>query len=192
MGLAVALVGLSAFPQVGGDPPVFRSFVGAAAVLAVWAAILFARSGARSLSIEVAVSRAHYVQMFAQGSILVYWGWFVRPVYAFAPMILGQILFAFGVDALLQWTRRENYRIGWGPIPVIFSINLFLWFKPEWFFFQFGLVAVGFLAKELIRWEKNGRSAHIFNPSSFPLAVAALILIAYSQSRGNGKRVSQA
>src|SRR5262249_51272684 len=37
--------------------------------------------------------------------------------------------------------------------------------------------AVGFLAKEFIRWQKEGRSAHIFNPSSFPLSVFSLALI---------------
>ncbi|HEY3157800.1 MAG TPA: hypothetical protein VGJ78_02470, partial [Vicinamibacterales bacterium] len=41
----------------------------------------------------------------------------------------------------------------------------------------FLLVAVGSAAKELITWEKNGRRAHIFNPSSFPLAVAAVLLL---------------
>lgn len=179
VGLALALVGLSVFPQVGKDPPVFRSFVAASVFLVLWAGVLYLRASdqKRSFSIEPAVRRAHYIQMFAQGSVLAYWGWFVPPVYAFAPQILAQIIFAFGVDALLQWTRRDNYRIGWGPIPVIFSINLFLWFKPEYFYFQFALVAVGFLAKELIRWEKDGRSAHIFNPSSFPLGLAALLLI---------------
>ena len=57
---------------------------------------------------------------------------------------------------------------------MIFSINLFLWFKPDWFYLQFLMVAVGFAAKELIRWDKDGRRVHIFNPSSFPLAVFSL------------------
>lgn len=169
-----------AIPQIGRDPAVARSFIGAAGLLVVWAVALFvtaSRTG-RELSIQAAIRTPHYVQMFAQGSILVYWGWHVRAVYDYAPFILAQILFAFGVDALLQWSRRDTYGMGVGPIPVMFSINLFLWFKPEWFHFQFAMVAVGFLAKELIRWQKDGRSAHIFNPSSFPLAVASLILIA--------------
>src|SRR5439155_21249755 len=42
---------------------------------------------------------------------------------------------------------------------------------------QFFMVAVGFAAKELIRWDKDGRSTHVFNPSSFPLAVFSLGLI---------------
>jgi hypothetical protein len=60
---------------------------------------------------------------------------------------------------------------------VIFSINLFLWFKPDWFFLQFLMVAVGFAAKELIRWQRDGKRVHIFNPSSFPLALFSLALI---------------
>src|SRR5207244_6399897 len=39
------------------------------------------------------------------------------------------------------------------------------------------MVALGFAANELIRWEKDARRAHIFNPSSFPLAVFSLGLI---------------
>lgn len=177
---AAGLLAITLFPQVGRDPVVLRSFVGAAVMLLAWAAVLLVvsvRQG-RELSIERAIRKPHVVQMFAQGSVLLWWGWYVRAVYDWGPMILGQIVFAFGVDALLQWSRRETYRVGLGPVPVIFSINLFLWFKPEWFFFQFALVAVGFLAKELIRWERDGRSAHIFNPSSFPLAVASVLLIA--------------
>ena len=50
-------------------------------------------------------------------------------------------------------------------------------FKPEWFHWQFAVVALGWLVKEFVRWEKGGRSAHIFNPSSFPLAVVSLVLI---------------
>jgi hypothetical protein len=66
--------------------------------------------------------------------------------------------------------------------PVIFSINLFLWFKPDWFYLQFAMVALGIAGKELIRWNKEGRRAHIFNPSSFPLAVFSVFLLATGTS----------
>ena len=78
---------------------------------------------------------------------------------------------------LLCWSRRDTYTFGFGPFPVILSINLFLWFADDWFYLQFLLVALGFAAKELIRWNKGGRRVHIFNPSSFPLAVFSLGLI---------------
>ena len=109
--------------------------------------------------------------------MLLYWGWYWRQVYDSAHLIAAQLLFAYAFDMLLGWSRRDAYTLGFGPFPVIFSINLFLWFKPDWFYLQFLMVAVGFAAKELIRWDKDGRRVHIFNPSSFPLAVFSLALI---------------
>ena len=60
---------------------------------------------------------------------------------------------------------------------MIFSINLFLWFRPDWFYFQFILIAVGFAAKDLVRWRKDGRRVHVFNPSSFALGLFSLGLL---------------
>ncbi|HEY3789227.1 MAG TPA: hypothetical protein VGL71_10245, partial [Urbifossiella sp.] len=126
--------------------------------------------------------KQHYVQACAQGSVLVYWGLYWPPVYAFAPFILAQLLFAYAFDMLLCWSRRDECTLGFAPFPVIFSINLFLWFKPDWFWLQFLMIAVGLAAKELIRWTREGRRAHIFNPSSFPLAVFSLVLLATGAS----------
>ena len=39
------------------------------------------------------------------------------------------------------------------------------------------MVAVGFAVKELLRWNKEGRRTHIFNPSSFPLGLCSVGLI---------------
>ena len=39
------------------------------------------------------------------------------------------------------------------------------------------MLAVGFAAKELIRWDKDGRKTHVFNPSSFALMVFSVALI---------------
>ncbi|NJD18370.1 MAG: RnfABCDGE type electron transport complex subunit D, partial [Gemmatimonadetes bacterium] len=161
-----------------------RSLLGAAGVLALWAAVLSltrART-ARRLGITFAAQRNHWVQMLAQGTVLLWWGWHVEGVYAYFPLLLAQILFAFGFDALLQWSRRGTWRMTFGPIPVMFSINLFLWFKPDWFHYQFAMIALGFLAKEFLRWTRDGRVTHIFNPSSFPLAVAALFLVVTGSS----------
>jgi hypothetical protein len=176
---AVGLAGLTILPPVQPNPVLFRSFIGAAAILALWNGALFlqaARTG-RILTLDVVVLKQHYLQACAQGSVLLYWGWYWREVYQSAHLIAAQLVFAYGFDMLLSWSRRDKYTLGFGPFPVIFSINLFLWFKPDWFYLQFVLVAVGFAAKELIRWEKDGRAAHIFNPSSFPLAVFSIALI---------------
>ena len=95
---------------------------------------------------------------------------------------------------LLAWSRRGTYTLGFGPFPVIFSINLFLWFKPDWFYLQLLMVAVGFAAKELIRWNRDGRTVHVFNPSSFPLGLFSLALILTGTSdvtRGQDIAISQ-
>src|SRR6202007_1717024 len=113
----------------------------------------------RKLRFEIPLKRQHYIQACVQGSIFLYWGWYWRPVYHFLPFILAQLLFAYAFDILFCWSRRDTYALGFAPFPIICSINLFLWFKPDWFFLQFAIVALGLAAKELIRWKKEGRPA---------------------------------
>ena len=178
----LCLAGLTSIGPVRQNPRVFWAFLGASAVLLGWNLLLALTLASRNIKLEVAPRKQHYVQACAQGLVLLYWGWYWPPVYQFGYFLLAQLLFAYAFDMLLCWTRRDTYVIGFGPFPVIFSINLFLWFKPDWFFLQFVMVALGFAAKDLIRWNKDGRRAHIFNPSSFPLAVFSLVLLATGSS----------
>ena len=176
----LALIAFGLLPSVRQNASLWWSFLGAGAMLFVWTAAMFAtalRRG-RTFTIEVVLRKQHYLQACTQTAVFLYWGWYWPPVYNSAALIAAQLAFAYAFDILLSWSRRDTYALGFGPFPVIFSINLFLWFKPEWFYLQFLLVAVGFAAKELIRWNKDGRRAHIFNPSSFPLSVFSIALIA--------------
>jgi hypothetical protein len=111
------------------------------------------------LNIEVSLRRPHYLQACIQTSLLLYWGHYWAPVYAQAPLFVAQLLFAYAFDMLLVWARRDTYSLGFGPFPVILSIQFFLWFKPDWYYLQFLMVALGFAGKEFVRWEKDGRSA---------------------------------
>ena len=193
---ALVLAAFVLVDRVHDNPTLFRAFGGAALALGAWNLVLLAASqrGGRRLTLEIAPRAQHYLQACAQASVLLYWGWHWAPVYDAVPLIAGQLVFAYGFDLLLGWSRRDNHRLGFGPVPVIFSINLFLWFTDDWFHFQFLLVAIGFAAKELIRWERDGRLVHIFNPASFPLAVFALALIATGMSdvtRGQDIAISQ-
>jgi hypothetical protein len=175
----VGLLALTQLATVRQTPTVYWSFIAAAGALVVWAFDLFG-SGLRrrrTFFIEFVPRKQHYLQACLQGSLILYWGWYWREVYHSAHLILAQLLFAYAIDALLSWSRRDTYTLGFGPFPVIFSITLFFWFKDDWFYFQFLMVAVGFAAKELIRWNKDGRKVHIFNPSSFALAVFSVWLL---------------
>src|SRR6202008_2188837 len=174
----VGLLVLSQLPLLEARPVVRVSIVGAAAVLLAWSLLLFGvlRRG-QTVSFEIALRPQHYLQACLQGSLILYWGYYWREVYHAAPLILAQILFAYGFDSLLSWTHRRKFALGFGCFPIVFSINLFFWFKDPWFYWQFVMLGLGLTAKEFLRWKRDGVNTHIFNPSSFPLAVAAVALL---------------
>lgn len=179
LAFTLLLVTLGWLPSIRQNPTLRWSFHGTGAVLLLWCGALLAVAVARgrSFSLRLVLRKQHWVQACAQLIVYVYWGWYWRVVYDSAALIVGQLVFAYAFHALLEWSRRETHVLSFGSFPIILSINLFLWFKPDWFYLQFVMVAMGFMAKELIRWEKEGRQAHVFNPSSFPLSVFSLVLI---------------
>jgi Na+-translocating ferredoxin:NAD+ oxidoreductase RnfD subunit len=183
--LTLGLFLLSWLPRVQANPVVAQSVWGATTGLLLWQAALFLRwkhapaGPVASPHLLLRGPRAqHYVQAMCQLSVYAYWGWYWPPVYDFAPLLVAQLVFAYAFDMLLSWTRRGSYVLGFGPFPIIFSTNLFLWFKDDWFYLQFVLVAVGFMGKEFVRWQREGRNVHIFNPSAFSLGLFSLALIA--------------
>ena len=194
-GFALGL--LACVPAGAGRHPVLaQSFLGAAALLAAWSAGLCLRAGRRGrrLTLDIDPRAQHWVQACAQASVFLYWGWHWPPVRDAAVLVAAQVLFAYAFDLLLAWSRGEAGRLGFGPVPVVFSINLFLWFADDRFHLQLALVAFAFAAKALIRWERDGRRVHVFNPAAFALAVfsAALILTGTSDlTRGQDIAVSQ-
>ena len=156
------------------------SFWAAVLFLLAWQAYLFLqyKNSSRSPALTVVLRPQHYVQAMVQLSVYIYWGRYWSPVYDHALLIVGQLLFAYAFDMLLSWSRRREYSLGFGPFPIIFSINLFLWFRDDWFYLQFLMIALGFMGKEYVRWQREGRSVHIFNPSAFALGMFSLVLIA--------------
>ena len=178
--LTLALGLLALAPRVQSNPALVESFAAAVLALLAWQAVLFGRLGRRNASraLRPVFRPQHYVQAAVQLSVFAYWGWYWRPVYDYAWLLGAQLLFAYAFDMLLAWSRRERYTLGFGPFPIIFSTNLFLWFRDDWFALQFLMIAVGFLGKEFVRWERGGRRVHIFNPSAFSLGLFSLVLIA--------------
>ena len=180
----------------GRHPALAASLLAAAALLATWSAglCLWAGLRGRRLAVELDPRPQHYVQACAQASVFLYWGWHWPPVRDAAVLIAAQVLFAYAFDLLLAWSRGEAGRLGFGPVPVVFSINLFLWFADDRFHLQLLLVAFAFAAKSLIRWERDGRRTHVFNPAAFALAVFAVALLVTGTSdltRGQDIAVSQ-
>ena len=180
MVFAVALLALGLGYAVVESITLAIILAGAGAALLLWCGVLLLvdwLSMAR-FDFSIAPRKQHYIQALVQSSVLLYWGFYWPSVYQHSVLILAQILFAYGFSILLSWSRREPYILGFGPVPIIFSINLFLWFKDEWFYLQFVMIAIGFLGKEFVRWQRDGKRVHIFNPSAFALGIFSLLLIA--------------
>lgn len=176
----IALLGCFLFlPLVNSTPRLMWSFVGAMGALSVFLALLWrqiTRTG-RQLQYEFLARPVHYVQFVMHSSIYIYWGWYWREVYRDIPLIVAQIVFVYALDMLVCWSRRDKWVLGFGPVPIVLSTNLFLWFKPNWFFLQFLMISTGVLCKEFVTWQKDGRRAHIFNPSAIGLFLFSLGLI---------------
>ena len=110
--------------------------------------------------------------------VYAYWGWYWREVYHEIPLIAAQVFFLYVLDMLVCWSRRDKWILGFGPIPIIFSMNLFLWFRDDWFYLQFVMIAIIVFGKEFLRWKRDGHLTHIFNPSAFALFLTSIVLLA--------------
>ena len=185
LGFTAAFLALILLPRVRENPRLTWTFAAIGAALLAWAVLVWmrARERGQALRIDFVPIKSHYVQASVQFAVYLYWGWYWRPVYAEMPLILAQLLFLYAVTSLLAWTRGRPWQLGFGPFPIIFSTNLFMWFKDDWFFWQFLMVATGALGKELVTWIRNGRRVHIFNPSAFGLGLFSIVLIATDSTR---------
>ncbi|MEA2624037.1 MAG: hypothetical protein QOD06_82 [Candidatus Binatota bacterium] len=173
------LAALSLLPRVGANPWLRSSFWGAALALVLMQAVLWqqVRRTGRTLTCQVVPLPVHWVQASMQACIYAYWGSYWPEVYRHVPLIVAQIVLVYGLDMLVSWFRRDQWVLGFGPFPIVLSTNLFMWFKDDWFFLQFLMVATGVLGKEFIKWTRDGRRTHIFNPSALSLFLFSVGLI---------------
>jgi TPR repeat protein len=194
VGLFAAFFSFLLWGRVQATPGLWGAFLIAGLGLGGWILVLLRRAKAegRTLSIEGKPRKHHIVQIGVQAALYAYWGYYWDPVYGQLPLIVAQVIFAYLFDLALSWQRYGNYRFGVGPWPVVFSTNLFLWFRDPIFGAQFLMIATMFLAKEFLKWERHGKRVHIFNPSAFGLTLAALVLIAtQSVHLSWGEQISQ-
>ncbi len=180
----LAFASLSLFPRVRFNPALVWIFWGITGGLLFFLFVLRAyvvRAG-RVLRYEFIPHKAHYIQFAMQGLIYLYWGMYWREVYPFLPLLAAQILFVYALDMLISWSRQDDWILGFGPLPIVLSANLFIWFKDDWFFLQFVFISIGVLGKQFLRWHREGRLTHIFNPSAFSAFVISVGLLATGTS----------
>lgn len=167
----------AALPRLARESAIVAGVLGAAVVLAVWGAILVAKRGAGALRVTPWLRANHYLQAVVQIGLFAYWVIFWPRVADQFLLIAVQLLFAFLLDMLIGWTRWGEWRAGFGVVPPTLSVNLFLWFEDALFPLQLLMIAVAFLAKGYVTWERGGERRHIFNPSGLTLTIFSLGLI---------------
>jgi hypothetical protein len=163
--LTLLLVACACLPRVTMHPWLAGSFWGAIGVLLLFQILLrwHVVRHKRVLSYKFVAAPVHYVQPALQLCLYTYWGWYWPELPPAILLIGAQLVFLYVLDMLVCWTRRDTWIFGFGPFPIVLSTNLFLWFKDDWFFLQFLLVATGVLGKEFVKWTRDGRRVHIFN-----------------------------
>jgi Na+-translocating ferredoxin:NAD+ oxidoreductase RnfD subunit len=156
------------------------SIFGALAVLGSWQLVLFTLTHRPTVKykIEPFYQRSHYVTSLIQVSIYVYLALYWDTIRTNAPLILAQALIGALCDIQLAWSRGRTARLSFGVMPVILSMNLFLWFLDDYFYYQILMVALAFFSKEFLTWNYDGRRRHIFNPSALPLSVVSVLILA--------------
>jgi len=192
----IAILVFAAFcvlPQVNSQPALLASFGFTAAVLAIFLFFLRAnvRRTGRVLSYQFLAVRVHYVQLVMHSCIFAYWGLYWDEVYRHIPLILAQVAFVYALDMMVCWSRRDKWMLGFGPFPIVFSTNLFLWFHDDWFWLQFLMIATFVLCKEFVRWNRDGRRVHIFNPSGIALFLFSIgLLVAHATNISWGAEIA--
>ena len=75
-------------------------------------------SGRRTFTLDVQLRSQHYLQACAQSTVLLYWGWHVRFVYAFLPLIFNPSSFPLALVSveLSEWrVAQDDARASYDP-----------------------------------------------------------------------------
>ena len=128
-------------------------------------------------AVVVAVPARHWVPVLLQIGIFIYWGTHAPRVSHFAPLILVQIAAAYLFDLALTWSRGRPWRLGLGPAWIVLTLNLFMWFKDDWFLLQLAMVAMAFVARDAAQWARDGERVRVLNPSATALALMSVGLL---------------
>src|SRR4051794_29968540 len=108
---AALLAAATLLPGFTDVPQARWSCWAAAAVLLLWSAALLVgvERHRRTLAIEISLRKQHYIQACAHFTIYAYWGTYWSGVPDAAPLIAAQLAFAYALDLLLTWSRRDAY-----------------------------------------------------------------------------------
>ncbi len=163
------------FAVVGQPSPAPLLWTAFGAMVA-WAGLLLASQlrNRQQKRVNLRFKATHLLPALIQLVLYGYWSSQVSEVYGQLPRIAIQLVFAFALDALLGLTLRRQWDLTFGPVPIVLSTNLFVWFPPGAFHLSLAVIALAIASKWLL--QRQGR--HVFNPSAFGIAVVGAACIA--------------
>src|SRR5262245_26924122 len=104
-----------------------------ACLLASWAGALLFRDRFELPRVTQATMKfTHVLPAILQIILFAYWSVYWPGVLEHSSVIAAQLLVAYVFDFLLAWTRRLPYGPSVGPVPIVLSMNLFVWFPPQY------------------------------------------------------------
>lgn len=146
--------------------------------LALWSVALLLRDRFVLPTVTRAtVKFTHVLPAILQIVLFGYWAMYWPPVLDHVPVLCVQLVIAYAFDFLLAWTLRRPYRPNLGPVPIVLSANLFVWFYPGDVVLYALVIAIAIASKAFLL--SGGR--HIFNPSVLGVAVVGVLCIALPQ-----------
>jgi len=139
-----------------------------------WAGVLLCRDRFACPAVtRPTIKFTHVLPATLQVVLFVYWARYWPEVIDHMSVVGIQLAIAYTIDVLLAWSLHRPYSPSLGPVPIVLSINLFVWFVPGDVLLYALVIAIALSSKTLIL--SCGR--HVFNPSVFGIAVVALLCI---------------
>ena len=102
--------------------------------------------------------------------MLLYWGWYWRRSTT-RPLIAAQLVFAYAFDMLLLLVAARDLHARLRPVPGHLQHQPVPLVQARLVLSAVLMVALGFAGQGADALDRDGGRVHIFNPSSFPLAV---------------------
>jgi hypothetical protein len=145
-----------------------------AALVALWVGVLLRRDHFVVPPIlSPTIKLTHILPAILQIVLFTYWAMYSQNVIAHLPVIGLQLVIAYAFDFLFAWTLRRPYHPSFGPVPIVLSMNLFVWFREGDVLLYVLAIAIAFSSKSLL--QAAGR--HIFNPSVLGVATVGVLCI---------------
>ena len=129
-----------------------------AGLLAWWTGALLVRDRFAPPAFAPAVIKfTHALPAILQLVLFAYWSLYWPMVFAHLPVLCVQLFIAYAFDLLLAWSARRPYSPNLGPVPIVLSANLFVWFHPGDLLLYALVIAVALASKG---WRVDQEDAH--------------------------------